>query len=163
MAVEDIEEWKEELMGLVTAANMAIEELEPRVEANEEAIVDLEEQADSGEPETTSLLIEDYFTVNAEGIDIDDADSTVSLIDPFCVEAGVFSFELSANYEGISGEIMTDLLIDDVVVASSRARDFETPSNISLIYRGVLTQVSTVEVTVRKTDGFLIFVAPMQL
>lgn len=93
-----------------------------------------------------AALVEDWFFVNENTIEIPE-DIEAQLIPAFCVTGpGVFKFELAVNPSDSVDDFLVMLLINDVLVAQAEVNDFETPSNVSLIYRGMIDDVSDVKV-----------------
>ena len=80
------------------------------------------------------------------------------MVGPFCVsEPGVFIFQLSVNYffaaaGGAFSSLRTELLINDVVVATSVQLDSAKPQNVVLFYEGELSGDATIEVTTRASS-----------
>ena len=87
----------------------------------------------------SAALIEDFFTVNEMLIDSDLEDTyEVS----FCVEGpSVIDFSLASS-DVNSG--VYSLVIDNVTVAQAEFFDMDGPSNLSLQYRGQITEDSLV-------------------
>ena len=55
------------------------------------------------------------------------------------------------------------LLINDVVVAQASADDDEAPSNVSLIYRGYIEDVSDVQVIAMNSEDYTIDAKALQV
>ena len=111
-----------------------------------------------------SALIEDYFFVNQAEIVVEDM-SEVALIPAFCITGpSVFKFELAVNLEEEIDETATVmLLINSVVVATAAVNDAETPSNLSLIYRGAIEDVSDVQVIAMNSEDYTIDAKALQV
>ena len=100
-----------------------------------------------------AALIEDYFFVNEVDTDVYPRNSAMALlVEPFCItEPGVLIFNLAVNYSSednntITPNVKTDLLIDGVIVASSRVNDGQEPSNVALFYEAVVEGTEEVQV-----------------
>ena len=106
---------------------------------------------------TDNFLKADYFSVNAEQIDLPN-DTDIDLVSPFCVAGmSVLKFELAATFESDAEDgpgpgsnddaaAMLILQINGETVAATRFADGEDPSNVSLIYRDLLDVDSVVRV-----------------
>lgn len=148
---------------------MDIDDLEGDVDDNDEDILnlqstletntgllgfiegDIEDLQDLVDTEAASALIEDFFEVNANLIQLEE--DPTNLIDPFCTGPGVFIFQLNVNYasEDTNGartpNVETMLFIDGGdPVAISKVFDEEEPTNVALFYEAVLLEESTIEV-----------------
>ena len=105
---------------------------------------EIETLQEDAEKEKSAALIESYFQVNDKKITIS-ADTNFTMVIPFCVEGpSVFEFDLAASFDLNVENIMVDLMIDGESVAQSEITDNETPSNVSLIYRGRIDENSEV-------------------
>lgn len=83
----------------------------------------------------SQALIEDYFKVNEDPIDIPHG-VIVPLLDPFCIEGpSVFEFSIQASFVDEVKSIMVTLMVDNTIVAQSQVNDEQAPSSLSLIYR----------------------------
>ena len=77
----------------------------------------------------------------------------VPLIPAFCIAGpSVFKFELAVTPRDNVDMFVVMLLINDIVVAQASADDDEVPSNLSLIYRGSIDDVSDVQVIAMTGD-----------
>ena len=115
------------------------------------------------------FLKADYFSVNAEQIDLP-SDTDFDLVSPFCVAGmSVFKFELAATFENSAGGPGSDvaamliLQINGETVAAAGISDAEDPSNVSLIYRGLLDVDSVVRVGVMVIDSDTVFIGEERL
>ena len=69
------------------------------------------------------------------------------MIPEFCVTGpGVLKFELATSPSNEVDMFAVMVMVDGLIVASAQANDRETPSNLSLIYRGAIADVSSVQV-----------------
>ena len=114
------------LEGLVEDNAEAIDTLESTVMTNADAIEALQDTEFPGlmgtiENFSATLLIEDFFFVNAEALPNFVRNTEANLIDPFCItEPGVLIFNLAVNYTSLSNRtpnIRTMLFIDGTEVA----------------------------------------------
>ena len=106
----------------------------------------IEGLSEAAEEAAMSAVIEDYFFVNEEEIEIA-AMTEVALIPEFCITGpSVFKFELAVNPFNEVAMFVVMLLINDEVVAKAQANDMESPSNLALIYRGAIDEQSDVKV-----------------
>ena len=102
--------------------------------------------------EASAALIEDYFNVNQDAINIG-ATTNFMLIDPFCIEGpSVLDFTLSASFDTDVSVISVELMVNSETVAQSSINDSEEPSNLSLIYRGKIAEDSQVVLVVMAED-----------
>lgn len=117
------------------------------------AVMDLQDAADVA---AAAALVEDWFFVNENTISIP-ADIEAQLIPAFCVSGpGVFKFELAVSANDAVDDFVVMLLINDVLVAQAEVDDFETPSSLSLIYRGMIDDVSDVKVIAMSTASEIV-------
>ena len=85
-------------------------------------------------------LVEDYFFVNDAALAIT-VDTGFSLVEPFCIQGpGVIDFNLAASFSITDANLMASLMIDGISVAQSELQDNESPSNLSLSYRGKIDE-----------------------
>ena len=90
----------------------------------------------------SAALIEDFFTVNETRIDTQASLNFEMYEVSFCIEGpSVIDFALASS--DIDAKDYK-LVINNVTVAEAAFSDFDQPSNLSILYRGRITEDSQV-------------------
>ena len=125
---------------------------------NEELLGIINGLDDAQKAAEAAALIEDYFAVNTEAMDIPE-NSEFELVTPFCIAGpSVLLFQLSVSIGDKVNDSLPDffgamLLIGGQPVASTAETDTDSPSNLSLIYRGKIAEPTDVVVVAMVEGG----------
>ena len=96
-----------------------------------------------------AALIEDYFEVNDMNDIITGSLARVDLVPAFCVEGpSVMEFALSGSFDAVRNGVVVSLVINDLTVAQAEFDDSQTPSDLTLFYRGNIAAESQVKVEI---------------
>ena len=115
----------------------------------------------AAETRAKTALIEDYFFVNEEELQIM-SDTGFILVNPFCIEGpGVIDFNLAASFTISVAAVRVDLMVGGLTVATSSIDDDDAPSNLALSYRGKIEEDVDVMLVVLASDNTTI--APKHL
>ena len=102
----------------------------------------------AAETRAKTALIEDYFFVNEEELQIM-SDTGFILVNPFCIEGpGVIDFNLAASFTISVAAVRVDLMVGGLTVATSSIDDDDAPSNLALSYRGKIEEDANAMVVV---------------